>query len=297
MKYWFQRLEVEPSSCIDVNDFLKEQNFTWDIIKLPIYRELGGDYLPIKKYSFSARSDDYTILGIVKPKYKLLSNKECFEIANDFKNQYSDFTFISCGDILNRKRSYITIKLKNEIIADDEFDIYLTIVNSFDGRGAVNCTLTPIRKKDHAVFQIFNKDIKRTWTMSRLDIKKKFNIICNEIEQYIKFMKNICNFMKNKQIDFNEIMNPLYNFDWLKRKCVNRHMAESKGYIKDIYNKNKGNNLYDLYFAISSYYCNLKGLRQGKLGDDKRFESAMIGYFYDLHDLSDRIFENLLEIK
>lgn len=295
MKYWYERINVEPSSCNTVKEFLDEKNFNWEITRLTAYRQLGSEYFPITKYAFSARSDDYTILGIVKPKYKLLNNKDCFEIADNFKKKYNDSKFISCGDILNRKRSYLTMKLKSEIIENDMFDFYLTIVNSFDGRGAVNCTLTPIRRNDNSVFQLFNKDIKRTWTMSRLDIKKSFDEICTEIENYIIFMKNICNYMNRRKIDFNHVMNPLYDIDWLKRKCINRHLAESKGHIKDIFVKNKGSTLYDLYFAISSYYCNIRGIRQGKLGDDKRFNFAMIGYFYELHDLSERMLQNTLD--
>jgi hypothetical protein len=85
---------------------------------------------------------------------------------------------------MNQKESYLSMLLKTEIIADDEFGIWITFTNGFDGRNAVNCTLTMIRKKDHAVFQLFDKEHPRVWTMGRTNIKSKFQTIHKDIERY-----------------------------------------------------------------------------------------------------------------
>jgi hypothetical protein len=68
-------------------------------------------------------------------------------------------------------------------------------------------------------------------------------------------------------------------------------MAEQKEYIREIYIKNGGKSLYNLYMAISSYYCNYSPRR--KISDDLMFDFAMIGYFYELCNYTNYIIKNL----
>ena len=75
-----------------------------------------------------------------------------------------------------------------------------------------------------------------------------------------------------------------YYIDRKKSKCVNLHLAEEKEYIREIYLKNKGSTLFDLYMAMSHYYCHYKSKFEKLSNADIRFDFAMCGYFYKLQD-------------
>lgn len=289
MKIWWKRLEETPSEKETVKEFLEERNFTWKILSQPCYMKIGDEYKIIPNHQISVRSDDLRPIAVVKNRYKLLDNEKCFEIADLFKQVYNQSKFISCGDIMNQKESYLSMLLKTEIIADDEFGIWVTLTNGFDGRNAVNCTLTIIRQKDHAVFQLFDKEHPRVWTMGRIDIKSKFESIHKDIEKYVEYAKDICEKMYKTKIDLNETVNPIFEIDWKKKRRTNKNLALIKEYAREIYMKNDGKNLYDLFFALSNYYCNGKRLRVDKLGDDKRFQMAMVKYFYELNDYCEKL--------
>ena len=254
--YWWQRLDVEPSEKDNVHDFMEEKNFLWKVLTLPCYTCVNGEYIEIDRNRVVARSDDMKPMYVVKKQYKLMNNEECFQVMNLFKQKYENSKFISCGDILNQKKSYLTMILKKIKICDDDFLVYMTTANGFDGRNAINCTLSLLRESDHAVFQMNDEQHKRIWTMGRLDTTSNFEQLYKEVEEYISYAQNLGEELNKKEIVLNDILKPLFELDWKKSKCVNLHMAEQKEYIREIYIKNGGKSLYNLYMAISSYYCN-----------------------------------------
>lgn len=285
MELWWERLEVEPSKSNTVKEFLEEKNFTWEILSKPCYQKIGDDFVVVPNHQISVRSDNNRPISVIKNRFKLLNNDKCFEIADIFKNVYKDSYFVNCGDIMNQKESYLTMYLKTEIICDDEFYVWLTFTNGFDGRNAVNATLTLMRKADHAVFQMFDDKHPRIWTLGRIDIKSKFNMINQGIEKYIKYTKTLCEKLRSKEINLNQCINPIFDIEWKHNgKRHNKYLATIKEYSRQIYLQRNGKNLYDLFFATSSYFCNEKRLRNDKLYDDRRFQLGMVKYFYELYE-------------
>ena len=125
--YWWQRLDVEPSEKDNVHDFMEEKNFLWEVLTLPCYTCVNGEYIEIDRNRVVARSDDMKPMYVVKKQYKLMNNEECFQVMNLFKQKYENSKFISCGDILNQKKSYLTMILKKIKICDDNFLVYPNI--------------------------------------------------------------------------------------------------------------------------------------------------------------------------
>lgn len=281
MTYWWERLKNE-SDAESVIEFMRESDFLVNVSVLPVYVYIDGDYVEIPNHRVCVRKGKP--LYVVKKRFRLLKDDECFKILDLFKSVYPGSKFISCGDMLNGKKSYMIMKIDKINICGDEFSEYLTVTNGFDGRNAVNCILTLVRKKDNSVLQISDDLHKRIWTMGRIDVSLKFEMVKKEIENYLSYVRDMCLRMNNTEIILNDVINPMFSLDWKKTKTVNKNLAEEKEYIREIYMKNNGKSLYDLYFAMSSYYCNYKLKRNGKLGDDIRFDFAMCGYFYKLHD-------------
>ena len=284
MKNWWQRLDETPSDKRTVKEFLDERNFNWKILSLPCYMEVDGKFVRIPNHQISARSDTKRAISVVKGRLHLLDNEECFSIGNLFLEEFPSAKFVSCGDIMDEKESYLLILLKKEVVCGDEFGFWLTISNGFDGRNAANCALTMIRIKDHTVFQMSDLEHERIWTMSRIDVEVKYEFIVERVKNYIDWAKLMCEKMKLKKIELNEAIAPIFDIDWRKKKRVNKNLALIKEWTREIYLKSGGKSLYDLYFSLSNYYCNGKRLRVDKLEDDKRFQMAMIKRFYELYD-------------
>ena len=284
MKLWWKRLEEEPSEKRTVKEFLEERNFTWKPISQPCYQKVNDEYKVIPNHQISVRSDNLYPIAVVKDRYKLLTNEECFSMANRFLEIYPNAKFISCGDIMNFAKSYLSMILKTVLICGDEFGVWLTFTNGFDGRNATNATVSLIRIKDHNVFQYFDENHPRVWTMGRVNVKTDFIHIHEDIEMYIKYAQELCEKMKSKEIILNEVVGEIVAIDWKKTRRVNKNLAVIKEYAREIYMKNNGKTLYDLFFAFADYYHNYPRMRIDKLGDDKRFQSAMIKYNYELYD-------------
>ena len=294
MKIWYERLNEIPSEKNTVMEFLEERNFTWKILSQPCYQKVGDEYKIIPNHQISVRDDDFQPIAVTKNRYKLLSNDKCFEIANEFKRIYPFSKFVSCGDIMNNKESYLSMFLNEELICDDEFGVWLTISNGFDGRNAVNATVTLVRNKDNSVFQFFEKNIPRVWTLGRMDMNRYFDRVCEGIDGYVAYAKDLCCKMNEIKISLNEVMNKLFDdINWKNNKRFNRNLAMIKECVREIYLDNKGDTEYDLFFALSNYYCNGKRIRCDKLEDDKRFQLAMIKYFYDLYKYHVKMFDTL----
>lgn len=284
MKLWWKRLEEEPSEKRTVKEFLEECNFTWKPISQPCYQKVGDEYKVIPNHQISVRSDNLYPIAVVKDRYKLLTNEECFSMGNRFLEIYPNAKFISCGDIMNFSESYLSMILKTVSICGDEFGVWLTFTNGFDGRNATNATVSLIRIKDHNVFQYFDENHPRVWTMGRVNVKTDFIHIHEDIEMYIKYAQELCEKMKSKEIILNEVVGEIIAIDWKKTRRVNKNLAVIKEYAREIYMKNNGKTLYDLFFAFADYYHNYPRMRIDKLGDDKRFQLAMIKYNYELYD-------------
>jgi hypothetical protein len=154
----------------------------------------------------------------------------------------------------------------------------------FDGRNAVNCILTLVRNDDFSVFQMFDDSHPRIWTMGRVNSMIGFEELCKNIDSYINYAWNLADKMASVKIDLNSVINPLFDIDKKKSKSVNLHLAEEKEYIREIYLKNKGKNVFDLYMAMSHYYCHYKSKFEKLSNSDIRFDFAMCGYFYKLYD-------------
>lgn len=285
MPLWWERLEQTPSETTKEKEFLKEKNYTWKIISKPCYQKIGDEFVIVPNHQISVRSDNNRPISVIKNRFKLLNNERCFEIADKFREVFIDSKFVDCGDLMNQKESYLTMLLKTEKICKDDFEIWLTFTNGFDGRSAVNCTLTLMRKNDHAVFQMFDKSNPRVWTLGRMNIKSKFNLVYEGIGNYITYAKKMIKKLYEKEINLEQCLNPILNIEWkTKGVRLNKNLAVIKESVKEIYYKNNGSTLYDLFFALSSYYCNQKRLRNNKLDDDRRFQLAMVKYFYELYE-------------
>ena len=127
---------------------------------------------------------------------------------------------------------------------------------------------------------VTTKDLIGSWKL----IVEKGVKMAADIEMYITYAQELCEKMKSKEIILNEVVGEIVAIDWKKTRRVNKNLAVIKEYAREIYMKNNGKTLYDLFFAFSNYYYNYPRMRIDKLGDDKRFQFAMIKYNYELYD-------------
>ena len=102
---------------------------------------------------------------------------------------------------------------------------------------------------------------------------------------YLDYIKNKCTIMKNKKINLNEIVNLIFEdkINKKEKKFMNLRNANIKEYFREIFIKNNGDSIYDLYMAMSSFFCNVKSNRMSKEKEDLiRYFNMVIKIHYEL---------------
>lgn len=275
MQYWYTLFT--KSECKDLNEFLQEKNFTWKVISQPCFSEINEKRINIEKYKANFRNDNFKFLGLSTK--SMIQNDECFKYADNFKKDFKDSYFCYCGDSPDKRHSYLTMFLKEEIICDEKYNIYISWMNNFEGLGGQKFVITPIRQKDNSVIQIADIKHKRIMPLKTYEDEQK------AVNIYLDYIKNKCTIMKNKKINLNEIVNLIFEdkINKKEKKFMNLRNANIKEYFREIFIKNNGDSIYDLYMAMSSFFCNVKSNRMSKEKEDLiRYFNMVIKIHYEL---------------
>jgi phage/plasmid-like protein (TIGR03299 family) len=128
---------IENPMSIDMG--LEESGLNWDVLKRQIY----ADGIWSDSYRAIVRDDVREIIGVVNEKYKIVQNREMFELAKHFGDEAR---VESAGSIQNGKRAYL-------LLQGDSFDVgggdlvqkYMALMWSHDGTQAAIVIPTSIR--------------------------------------------------------------------------------------------------------------------------------------------------------
>ena len=108
----------------------------------------------VPKYMATMRLDTHQFLGIVTEDYGIVQNEDAFKFIDTLvtgKLTDAEHTpVIETAGVLGKgERVFITAKFPEQIILDnkgnDRVEMYIVFTTSHDGKGAVNCLVTPIR--------------------------------------------------------------------------------------------------------------------------------------------------------
>lgn len=108
----------------------------------------------VPKYMATIRLDTHQFLGIVTENYGVLQNEDAFMFIDTLvtgKMTDAEHTPVieTAGVLGQGERVFITAKFPDDIILDnkgnDRVEMYVVFTTSHDGKGAVNCLVTPVR--------------------------------------------------------------------------------------------------------------------------------------------------------
>ena len=173
----------------------------------------------VPKYMATIRLDTHQYLGIVSEDYGIVQNEDAFKFIDTLvTGKMADVEHtpvIETAGVLGvGERVFVTAKFPKDIILDnkgnDRVEMYIVFTTSHDGKGAVNCLVTPIRVvcNNTLNFAMKNNSGKLSLrhsrnVMERLDLRKvenaefayktlgMYDVYKNSLEAEFKHLQNI----------------------------------------------------------------------------------------------------------
>ena len=122
-------------------DALVWAGLDWRVIQKEVRTE-DGDW--IAGYKANVRSTDGSVLGIVSDRYKVVQNEDAFRFTDELLGE--GVTYETAGSLQYGRKVWMLARMPQRyIIAGDEIEPYLVIMNSHDGSSGVKVAMTPIR--------------------------------------------------------------------------------------------------------------------------------------------------------
>ena len=113
------------------------------VLSEPLIAKYQEEYLTNpSKFHATVRTDTEEVLGVVNKNYKIVQNKELFEIADALPNAKVE----TAGTLFNGAQSYILMKDDEWAVnGNDEMHEYLCLMNSHNGTLSLSALPTSIR--------------------------------------------------------------------------------------------------------------------------------------------------------
>ena len=141
-------------------DALVWAGLDWKVIQKDVRTEDGGW---IAGYKANVRSTDGSVLGIVSDRYKVVQNEDAFRFTDELLGE--GVTYETAGSLqFGRKVWMLAGMPQRYIIAGDEIEPYLVIMNSHDGSSGVKVAMTPIRVVCQNTLNLALSSANRIWT-------------------------------------------------------------------------------------------------------------------------------------
>lgn len=139
-------------------DAIKLAELDWQVNPRPVYT----DGILIPNIKANVRDKDSKVLGLVTDKYKIVQNSEAFAFTDMLIGE--GCTYETAGSLRDGKRIFLLAKMPQQKILDEAFDPYICFTNTFDGTGAVQAIMTPIRVVCMNTLNLALDKAKRKWS-------------------------------------------------------------------------------------------------------------------------------------
>jgi phage/plasmid-like protein (TIGR03299 family) len=137
-------LKTNPRS---VEDALKKAGLNWEVIKAPMYAQVGKGkrtkYVEVPDYFLTMRTDTMDPLAPVHARYEPIQNRDAFSFLD---NILGEVIVETCGSIQGGKRVWMMTRLPDHIeVAGDTVVPYAGVYAGHDAKQALTVATTPIR--------------------------------------------------------------------------------------------------------------------------------------------------------
>lgn len=142
-------------------DALRLAGLDWLVEKQPTFLGNGTE---IPDSFANVRSTDQRVLGVVGPRYQIVQNHEAFAFMDDVLKG-GDTNYETAGSLKNGESVWILAKMPGFEIAGDEYENYLFVANSHNGRGSLVAGVSPVRIVCQNTLNLAIAGAKRSWRM------------------------------------------------------------------------------------------------------------------------------------
>ena len=153
-------LGIEVKSAPTSADALISAGLDWSVDQKNVYAEDGT---LISGYKVNTRSTDNAALGIVSDRYRIVQNKDAFQFTDDLLGV--GVTYETAGALQGGRKVWMLARMPQRyIIAGDEIEPYLVVMNSHDGSSGIKVAMTPVRVVCQNTLNLALNSAKRIWT-------------------------------------------------------------------------------------------------------------------------------------
>ena len=150
------RVEEAPTSA----DALIYAGLDWRVEQKNVYTRDG---VLIPGYKANMRDTDGAALGIISDRYRVVQNADAFSFTDDLLGE--GVTYETAGALQGSRKVWMLAKMPQRfIIAGDEIEPYMVVMNSHDGSSEIKVAMTPIRVVCQNTLNLALGSAKRTWT-------------------------------------------------------------------------------------------------------------------------------------
>lgn len=132
----------------NVHEALVGAGLNWKVEKIPAGYNNGDDKFVAagERFHLTQRMDTGAILGAVGSQYSVFQNEQAFAFADELLGFGAEFE--AAGAYKNGANVFLIAKLPEgiKVRGEEDMDLYLDLMNTHDGSGAIAGYATPIRR-------------------------------------------------------------------------------------------------------------------------------------------------------
>jgi phage/plasmid-like protein (TIGR03299 family) len=133
---------------LSVHEALEAANLNWKVNKIPSgYEGSDGEFIASgAKFHQTQRADTGAILGQVGSQYTVFQNEQAFAFADELLGYGAEFH--AAGAFNGGSNVFLIAKLPEgiKVPGEEDMDLYLDMMNTHNGSGAISWYATPIRR-------------------------------------------------------------------------------------------------------------------------------------------------------
>lgn len=148
---------------------LRLAGLDWNVIQEDVFLDDGTKIHGVKA---NLCETDKTVLGIVSDRYRIIQNVDAFDFTDNIIGD--GVTYETAGSLCGKKKIWLLARMPETSILGDKVEPYMVFSNSFDGKGAIQVALTPIRVVCNNTLNLALNTAKRGWSTKHVgDLKGK----------------------------------------------------------------------------------------------------------------------------
>lgn len=148
LSFFGMRDATKVKGTQSVHSALDAAGLNWTVEKIPSgYQGENGKFVPSgAKFHQTQRSDTGTILGQVGSQYTVFQNEQAFAFADELLGRGAEFQ--AAGAYNEGANVFLIAKLPEgiKVKGEEDMDLYLDMLNTHNGSGAISWYATPIRR-------------------------------------------------------------------------------------------------------------------------------------------------------